>query len=91
MQALLETLLRIAGDFDPITSAQVLAILGAVALVLGFAYLITRAGTAAAAGTANVINGLRILIAALAWSLAAILILYLAFCLANGTLTHILR
>jgi len=91
MEALLQMLLRISGNFEPITSAQVLAILGVVALALGFSILATQAGTAAATGAANLITGLRGLITGLALGIAALLMLYLSFCLVRGALTHILQ
>jgi hypothetical protein len=91
MEVLLGTLLRLTGGFDPATSAQVLALVGTVALVFGFGYLLAHAGNSATQGVGHVLAGLQALILALVWLVAALLILWLTYCLVRGTLTHILH
>jgi hypothetical protein len=91
MQALLETLLNLFGYFEPVTSTQILAALGAVllaALVFIFMY---RAGRAASEGMGHLVTGLGQLLHAVAVLFIALAIFWLLLCLGRATLVHTLQ
>lgn len=86
MEALFQSFLAL---FDPLTSPQVLAVIGLVTLSAVVLLLLAAATAEAATGLSNVITGLGQFVVGLIILSAAVGIALLAVGLAHGTLVHI--
>lgn len=89
METLLEALLSLCGSLDPATRAEILAAVGAVSLVMIFLALITAAGRLAGEGIGHIATGLAALVRSALRLLAALAMLWVSYCLINGTIVHI--
>jgi len=91
MEALLEALLELCGYFEPATSAEILAVVGAVSLAALFAFSMYLAGRAASQGMGQVFTGLQQLLHAIVRLGIALILLWLTVCLVRAAPVHILH
>jgi len=87
----LETLLQLSSYFEPATSAEILAVVGAVTLAILFVVSMYRAGRAASEGMGHIAAALGRLLQAIGGLIIALGILWLTICLVRAALVYLLQ
>ena len=91
MQVLLETLLQLTEEFEPITSAQILAFLGFLALVYLVVRLMIGLRASAIGAMLHLFQGAGRLVLAVVLLVAMLAAIYGTYALVSRALEHILH